>query len=50
MEKKIYSVSKKGMKKGYWKIIDQDGNAIESGYTSKQAAIEVAKIRTSSQD
>lgn len=41
-----YYISKNGMMNGYWKIIDENGNTIESGYKSKQAALHVAIERT----
>ena len=41
-----YKISKEGMKKGYWKLIDTlDGNTIESGYKSKRAILDNAVER-----
>ena len=38
-----YKISKQGMKKGYWKLIDSmTGQTIESGYQSKKAILDNA--------
>ena len=36
------TISKVGMKQGYWKIIDEDGRTLRSGFVSKAAAAEMA--------
>jgi len=33
----VYKVSKQGMRKGYWKIVNSAGNTIKSGISSKSA-------------
>lgn len=38
-----YQVTNKGMMKGYYKIVDvYTGDTVQSGFTSKRAAMEVA--------
>ena len=38
-----FRVSKQGMKRGYWKIVDSKGSTINSGISSKKGALAIAK-------
>lgn len=42
----MYHVSKKDMKKGYYKIVDDAGVTVRSGFHSKKVAEQIAREMT----